>query len=134
MEFDTLTPRVIGCAIEVHRYLGPGLLESAYQKCLLHELKCAKLHCEHEVAVPIRYKGIQLDQGYRIDILVEKILVVELKCVDGIEGIHCAQTLTYMKLGDYPLGLVLNFHVPYLKEGGIRRLVNNYKPENYDKK
>ena len=123
MEFDALSGKVIGCAIEVHRHLGPGLLESAYQNCLLFELHHEGIQAEKELQLPVKYKGVDLDCGYRIDILVEKKIVVELKCVEELSGIHSAQILTYMKLGKYPVGLLLNFHVERLKDGGIKRFV-----------
>ncbi len=108
---------VIGKAIEVHRALGPGLLESAYQECLLYELKNEGLKVEKEKALPITYKEVKLDHGYRIDLLIENKVVIELKTVEFLTDVHTAQILTYMKLGNYNLGLLLNFHVKLLKEG-----------------
>jgi GxxExxY protein len=122
MEFDELSNRVIGCAIEVHRQLGPGLLESVYRRCLVHELTVAGLRAEGERAVEIRYKGIDLDCGYRIDTLVENELIVELKAVDALLAIHEAQLLTYLKLSGLRTGLLLNFNSRTLRDG-IRRLV-----------
>ena len=114
---------VIGCAIEVHKQLGPGLLESAYQECLLYELQNAGLRVNKEVPMPVVYKEIKLDHGYRMDILVENKLVIELKTVDFLTDVHKAQLLTYLKLGNYKLGLLINFHVPLLKDG-IVRIIN----------
>ncbi|VAW24110.1 hypothetical protein MNBD_BACTEROID04-1672 [hydrothermal vent metagenome] len=113
---------ILGKAIEVHRLLGPGLLESAYQECLFYELKNEGLIVEKEKPLPIVYKEIKLDHGYRIDLLVEKKVVIELKTVDFLNDVHSAQILTYMKLGDYKLGLLLNFHVKLLKQG-IKRFI-----------
>lgn len=118
---NALSQRVIGAAIEVHRHLGPGLLESAYQTCLAYELSQAGLLVQQQLNLPLIYKGIQLDAAYRIDILVENQLVLELKTVEKILPIHEAQLLSYLRLGGFPLGLLLNFHAPTLKEG-IKRL------------
>jgi len=112
-----ITSIIIGKAIEVHKALGPGLLESAYQECLFFELKNAGLNVTKEIALPIVYKDIKLDHGYRIDLLVEKRIVIELKTVEYFTDVHSAQILTYMKLGDFPLGLLINFHVKLLKNG-----------------
>ena len=122
MEFDDLSNRVIGCAIEVHRQLGPGLLESAYEQCLAYELNRRKISFQLQHPQPVQYKDIRLDCGYRIDILVEDRLIVELKSVDEIKGIHQAQLLTYMKLSGVKIGLLVNFNVSKLKEG-IKRFV-----------
>ncbi len=116
-----LNRQVIGCAIEVHRSLGPGLLESTYQQCLAHELGVAKIQFKSQVALPVFYKGADLDCGYRLDFLVDDFLVVEIKSVDCITSLHQAQVLTYMKLSETPLGLILNFNVELLK-WGIRKL------------
>jgi len=113
---------ILGKAIEVHRLLGPGLLESAYQECLFYELKNEGLIIEKEKPLPIIYKDIKLDHGYRIDLLVEKKVVIELKTVEFLNDVHTAQILTYMKLGNYKLGLLLNFHVKLLKQG-IKRFI-----------
>tara|TARA_R110001583_G_scaffold171625_2_gene325313 strand:- start:112 stop:489 length:378 start_codon:yes stop_codon:yes gene_type:complete len=120
---NNLTKRIIGAAIEVHRTLGPGLLESAYQECLLFELKRLDLKVTKEIALPIIYKDIKLDYGYRIDLLVENKIVIELKTVETFTDVHFAQILTYMKLGNYPLGLLINFHTKLLKSG-IKRFIN----------
>lgn len=119
---EELTSQVIGAAIEVHRHIGPGLLESAYRACLLQELQSQGLNVEQEVAVPVQYKGVQLDCGYRLDLLVANRLVVELKAVECLEPIHTAQVMSYLRLAGYRLGLLLNFHVPVLKDG-IRRII-----------
>ena len=119
-----LTNTIIGCAIEVHRNLGQGLLESAYQECLMYELIKSSLNVKKEIPMPIIYKEVKLNQGYRIDLLVEDKIVLELKSVDTITNIHKAQLLTYLRLGKYELGLLLNFNVPILKNG-IKRLIND---------
>jgi GxxExxY protein len=113
---------IIGKAIEVHRTLGPGLLESAYQECLYYELINEGLIVEKEKALPIVYKDIKLNHGYRIDLLIENKVVIELKTVEFLTDVHTAQVLTYMKLGNYKLGLLLNFNVKLLKEG-IKRFI-----------
>jgi len=117
MEFEGLSGRVIGAAIEVHRQLGPGLLESAYGKCLFHELTQKGISCRTEVPLPIMYKGVRIDCGYRIDILVENQLILELKSVDNLQNIHQAQLLTYMKLAKIPTGLLINFNTLLIKNG-----------------
>lgn len=122
MEFDELSKRVIGCALEVHRQLGPGLLESSYEQCLAHELSCAKLPFQLQHPLPVEYKGVHLDCGYRVDVLVDGKLIVELKSVEQLLPIHEAQLLTYMKLAQVPTGLLINFNVRLLKDG-IRRFV-----------
>lgn len=121
---NKLTEKIIGAAIEVHRTLGPGLLESSYQECLLFELKSLGLKVEKEKALPIIYKDIKLDHGYRIDLLVENKIVLELKTVEHLTDVHTAQILTYLKSGNYPLGLLLNFHTKLLKNG-LKRYINN---------
>jgi GxxExxY protein len=118
-----LSNKIIGFAIEVHRKLDPGLLESAYQKCLVHELRNSGLKVEVEKPMPIIYKKIKLDHGYRIDILVENTIVLELKTVDAFLDVHFAQVLTYLRLGNYKLGLLINFNVKLLKNG-IKRIIN----------
>lgn len=122
MEENELSNIVIGCAIEVHRQLGAGLLESAYQECLFYELKSKGLNVKKEFSMPIIYKDIKLDHWYRIDLLIEDKIVIEIKAVDALIDVHTAQILTYMKLGDYKLGLILNFNVLILKNG-IKRLI-----------
>jgi GxxExxY protein len=122
MEFDDLSNRVIGCAIEVHRHLGPGLLESAYEQCLANELSRNQIAFQLQFSQPVRYKGVLLDCGYRVDVLVEDQLIIELKSVEKLLGIHEAQLLTYMKLAEVKIGLLINFNVMKLKEG-IKRFV-----------
>jgi GxxExxY protein len=117
---DPLTEAIIGGAIEVHRELGPGLLESAYAECLAHELSLAGLAFAREVRVPVRYKGLALDCGYKVDFVVDRRVVVELKAVEGVLPVHEAQLMTYMRLLEIKTGLLINFHVPVLKSG-IRR-------------
>lgn len=119
---NRITEDIIGKAIEVHRALGPGLLESAYQECLFYELIKFGYKVEKELALPIVYKEIKLDHGYRIDLLVDRKVVVEIKVVDALLDIHKAQILTYMKLGSYRVGLLINFNVTLLKTG-IKRFV-----------
>lgn len=118
-----LTNTIIGAAIEVHKALGPGLLESAYQECLFFELGEKGLKVSRELALPITYKEINLDHGYRIDLLVENKVVIELKTVEAFTDVHFAQILTYMKLGRYPVRLLINFHIKLLKNG-IKRFIN----------
>lgn len=122
-DIDDLTRRVIGCAIEVHRALGPGLLESTYERCLAHELTLAGIAHERERVVPVEYKGLRLDCGYRVDLLVEECLVLELKSVHELQPIHEAQLLTYIKLLNAPVGLLINFNVARLIDG-VRRMVS----------
>jgi GxxExxY protein len=122
MTFDEVSNRVIGCAIEVHRELGPGLLESTYEQCLAYELGRANVPFKLQVQLPVKYKEIRLDCGYRIDLLADDRLVVELKSVDQLLPIHEAQVLTYMKLAGVSIGLLINFNVTILKRG-IRRFV-----------
>jgi len=122
MKFDEISNKVIGCAIEVHRELGPGLLESTYEQCLAYELSQANIPFKLQVDLPVEYKEIRLDCGYRIDLLAEDRLIVELKSVDQLLPIHEAQMLTYMKLAGVNIGLLINFNVTVLKKG-IRRFV-----------
>jgi len=121
-----ITEKIIGAAIEVHKTIGPGLLESAYEECLAHEMRIRGLNFERQVPLSVAYKGVALDCGYRLDFLVEKAVVVELKAVESLQPIHEAQVLTYLKLGGWTVGLLINFNVSVLK-GGIKRLVLNYK-------
>ena len=120
MELQALTDRVIGCAIEVHRVLGPGLLESAYSQCLAHELTSVGIGFEREMPVAITYKGTEIDCGFRIDMLVEHCVVLELKAIETLLPIHRAQLLTYMKLTNKRVGLLINFNCRVLKDGLIR--------------
>jgi len=117
MDINRITEKIIGCAIEVHKELGAGLLESAYEECLVFELQKAGLIAERQVPVSVVYKNIKLDYGYRIDILVEKKVIIELKTVDTIAPIHEAQILTYMKFANKEIGLLINFNVTLLKNG-----------------
>jgi GxxExxY protein len=121
-ERDPLTGRIIECAIEVHRALGPGLLESAYEECLCYELSLCQLQYVRQVPLPVIYKGIHLDCGYRLDVVVEERVVLELKTVEQLHPIHDAQLLTYLKLSGKRTGLLLNFNVPVLRDG-IKRIV-----------
>lgn len=121
-ELNRLTQKIIGAAIEVHRHLGPGLLESTYEACLVYELVKLGLKVERQKVLPVVYKDVQLDHGYRIDLLVEDTVVVELKVVEEINSVHEAQVLSYLKLSGCPAGLLLNFNVKLLKDG-IRRFV-----------
>ena len=123
MELNKLTDNIIGSAIEVHKKLGPGLLESAYQKCLLYELSIKGFQVKEEVPRPIVYKDVHLDHGYRLDLLVENSVVIEIKTVEHLTDVHFAQLLTYLKLGGYKLGLLINFNVSLLKDG-IKRIIN----------
>jgi GxxExxY protein len=120
---DTVTHQIIGAAIEVHRILGPGLLEATYMTCLQYEMSAAGLRFVADRAVAIRYKGMTLDAKYRIDLLVESVVVVEMKAVDHVLPVHQAQLLTYMRLLDCPAGLLINFNVPKLVDG-VKRLIN----------
>ncbi len=115
--FSDLSNKVIGAAIEVHRNLGPGLLEKTYQQCLAHELSLSNIRFKMEWPLPVEYKGMQLDCGYRVDLLVEDEIILELKAVDELLGIHEAQLLTYMKLAEIDLGFLINFNVKKLKHG-----------------
>jgi GxxExxY protein len=122
---NSLTEQIIGSAITVHIGLGPGLLESAYEECLCYELSQRKLNFQRQVALPLVYKGVRLDCGYRMDLVVEDIVVVEIKTVERFAPIHEAQLLSYLKLFDRRLGLLINFHVPVLKNG-VKRVANNF--------
>jgi len=125
MKADLLTRTIIGLAMDVHTALGPGLLENAYKECLFYKIDHAGFQVEKEKIMPLVFEDVKLDCGYRIDILVEKSLVLELKSIERLTDIHLAQTLTYMKLGNYRFGLLINFNVIRLKDG-IRRVVNGY--------
>ena len=122
MDINKITERIIGCAIEVHKNLGPGLLESAYEECLAFELLHSDLKLERQKAVPVIYKDIKLDCGYRIDLLVENSVIIELKSIEAIAPVHEAQILTYMRFADKKVGLLMNFNVTLLKNG-IKRYV-----------
>lgn len=125
MDTKELTSQILGAAIEVHKELGPGLLESTYERCLVHELTLRRIKTERQKIRPISYKGLELDEGYRLDILVESEIILELKVVDSINDIHIAQLLTYLKLSNLHLGYLLNFNVTQMKQG-IKRLVHNF--------
>ena len=122
MEKDFLTQKVIGCAIEVHRELGPGLLESSYERCLMYELIQLGIPASTQVALPVNYKGVQLDAGYRLDVFIPGKLIIELKAVDKLMPIHTAQMISYLKLSNIGTGLLINFNVRKLTEG-IKRVV-----------
>ncbi len=123
MDENELSKIVIGLAIEVHNALGPGLLESAYKECLYYKIAKARLFVEKEKIMPLVFEDVRLDCGYRIDILVENKLVLELKSIEALNDVHLVQTLTYMKLGNYKLGLLINFNVARLKDG-LKRIAN----------
>ncbi|MDQ8192790.1 GxxExxY protein [Coraliomargarita sp. SDUM461004] len=122
---NELSEKIIGAAIEVHRELGPGLLESTYEACLAHELNLQGIKAVRQQKQPIHYKGLEIDEAYRIDVIVEDQIILELKVVDDLNSIHLAQLLTYLKLSGCSLGYLINFNVPLLKDG-IRRVVNNH--------
>jgi GxxExxY protein len=122
MHINELTGLIIGSAIEVHLILGPGLLESTYEECLCKELSLQNIPFERQKPIPLEYKGSKLDCGYRLDVLVDNKVIVEIKSVESLIPIHDAQTLTYLKLGGYQVALLINFNVPVLKKG-IKRLV-----------
>ena len=123
MEINEVTEIVIGAAIEVHRALGPGLLESAYEECLSRELGLRRIPFERQRPLPLEYKGLRLECGYRIDLLVAQQVVVEVKAVENLLPVHDAQLLTYLRLGGWTAGLLLNFNVPVLKQGIRRRVL-----------
>jgi GxxExxY protein len=123
MNGNQLTNEIIGSAIEVHRNLGPGLLESTYEECMAYELQERQLTIKRQIEIPVLYKGTQLEQNYRIDLLVNNQVIIELKSVNKLEPVHDAQLLTYLKLANKRYGLLLNFNVPVMKQG-IRRLLN----------
>ena len=123
MHENEIANKVIGCAIDVHKVLGPGLLESAYHECLYYKLQKEGLKLQKEKPMPLVYEGVHLECGYRIDILVEDKVVIEIKSVEALNSVHMAQTLTYMKLGDYKLGLLINFNGSLLKQG-VKRIIN----------
>ena len=122
---DELSYKVIGCAIEVHRTLGPGLLESAYEKALMHELKLNNIPVKSQVEVSVNYKGVDIGEGLRIDLLIDNQLIVELKSVEEFKPVHYKQLLTYLKLMDKQVGLLINFNVSNLTDG-VKRIVNDY--------
>ncbi|MBD3320553.1 MAG: GxxExxY protein [Chitinivibrionales bacterium] len=122
-ELNAITETVIGAAIEVHRILGPGLLESSYEECLCYELENRSVAFERQFPLPVIYKNIKLDCGYRLDILVANLVVVEIKSVSELQPIHESQLITYLKLGGWKIGLLINFNVPVLKNGIRRKII-----------
>ena len=124
MDENELSNRVIGAAIEVHKHLGPGLLEAVYRDCLAHELTHSGIFVEREVAMSVRYEGIEIAAGYRADLIIEKQVIVELKAVDGLQQIFTAQLLSYLRMSGHKLGMLINFNVAKLADG-IKRVVNN---------
>ncbi len=126
MEINQITERIIECAIKVHRFLGPGMLESTYEACLMHELNKLGLNIRAQVLVPVVYDGLLLEEAYRLDLIVEDLVIVEIKAVEKIHPVHEAQLLSYLKLSDKRIGLLINFNVPLLKEG-IKRIANKYQ-------
>ena len=125
LSINEITEKVIGCAITVHTELGPGLLESAYQECLFYELQSEGLYVEKEKPLPLIYKDIEMECGYRVDLLIEKKVIVELKSVEALTDVHVAQVLTYLKLSNNKIGLLINFNSFRIKDG-LRRLINKY--------
>ena len=123
ISLNELSGKIIGLAIEVHNALGPGLLESSYKECLYYKIGKSGLYVEKEKPMPLVFEGVKLECGYRIDLLVDNKIVIEIKSVDALNDIHLAQTLTYLKLGNYKLGLLMNFNVVKLKDG-IKRVIN----------
>ncbi len=128
LRINELTEIIIGACVEIHKTLGPGLLESAYEECLCHELTLQGIHFDRQKPLPLEYKGIQLECGYRLDLVVEGKVILELKAIEILLPVHEAQLLTYLKLTGMHVGLLVNFHVQVLKSG-IRRMVNNYTDE-----
>jgi GxxExxY protein len=125
---EALTERVIGAAMEVHKALGPGLLESVYEECLCHELHLRELRFQRQITVPVIYKGVSLDSGYRLDLIVEGTVILELKCVERVLAIHEAQLLTYLKLLDKPVGFIINFNASVLRHGIVRKVFDSASP------
>ena len=123
MNENAVGEKILGCALKVHRTLGPGLLEGAYEACLTHELERSGLSCQRQLAMPVQYEGLRLEFGYRLDLLVEGVVVVEVKAVERLVDVHRAQLVSYLKLGGYKLGYLLNFNSTILKDG-IVRMVN----------
>jgi GxxExxY protein len=130
---DQISHRVIGAAIEVHRHLGPGLLESAYQSCLAFELKQLGVKLEEQKPLPVVYKQVKLDCGYRLDLVVEDEIIVEIKAIEKLLPIHEAQLLSYLRLAKKRVGLLMNFHVPVLKSG-LKRIVNEFPDAEWEKR
>jgi GxxExxY protein len=130
---DEISRRIIGAAIEVHRHLGPGLLESAYQACLVFELKRLGLRLEEQKSLPVIYKDVKLDCGYRLDLVVEDEIIIEIKAVEKLLPIHDAQLLSYLRLSNKRVGLLMNFHVSVLKNG-LKRIVNEFPDAEWAKR
>jgi GxxExxY protein len=124
MHINAITECIISCALKVHRVLGPGVFESIYSACLQYELRRTKLRFEAQVAIPVTYEGMRFDKAFRLDLLVENCVVVELKCCEKLERVHFAQVLSYLRLSGHNVGLLINFHVKYLPDG-IKRIVND---------
>ena len=122
LKYEKLTEAIIGAAIEVHKQLGPGLMESVYEECLCYELSIHGIVFQRQVSLPVRYKKVKLDCGYRMDVVVEDTVILELKAIEQLHPLHEAQLITYLKLSQKPVGLVINFNVPVLKDGIIRRV------------
>ena len=125
IRLDRITERIIGCAISVHKGIGPGLLESAYEEWLCYELNQAELSFKRQVPLPVTYKGVKLDCGYRMDIIVEDLIIIEIKAVQALFPIHEAQLLSYLRLYNKRVGLLMNFHAAVLKNG-LKRVANNF--------
>jgi GxxExxY protein len=123
MKINQITESIIGAAMEVHRTIGPGLLESTYVQCLCYELALREIPFLRELPLPVRYKGVKLDCGYRLDVVVADAVVVEVKAVESITPLHEAQLLTYLRLGGWKVGLLINFNVPLLRDGIVRRVL-----------
>jgi GxxExxY protein len=123
LRYEDLTRQIVGAAIEVHKAIGPGLLESVYEECLCHELKLRGLRFQRQVAVPVIYKGVKLESGHRLDVIVEETVILEIKTVDRHHPIFEAQLLTYMRLLQKPVGFVINFNVPILRTGIVRKVL-----------
>jgi GxxExxY protein len=130
---DEISHRIIGAAIEVHRHLGPGLLESAYQSCLAFELKRLGLKLEEQKPLPVVYKEVKLDCGYRLDMVVDDEIILEIKAIEKLLPIHEAQLLSYLRLAKKRVGLLMNFHVPVLKDG-LKRIVNEFPDADWEKR
>ncbi|MFZ1935383.1 MAG: GxxExxY protein [Thermoguttaceae bacterium] len=122
LKYEKLTEAIIGAAIDVHKQLGPGLMESVYEECLCYELSVREIAFQRQVSLPVRYKKVKLDCGYRMDVVVEETVVLELKAIEQLLPLHEAQLITYLKLSQKPVGLLINFNVPVLKDGIIRRV------------
>ncbi len=129
---NRVASEIIGAAIEVHRYLGPGLLESAYEDCLEWELKSRGFEVQRQVVLPIQYKELEVKRAFRLDLLIENLIIVEVKAEERIETIFQTQLNTYLRLSDLYLGLILNFHTERLKDGGIKRVINPHAANNLD--